>query len=61
MEALFAKTPDEMSLNHIEQQVYDAADAGNVDIITGLITANPIGTVDLDKRSPADVRLLLFV
>ncbi len=41
-----------MSLNHIEQQVYDAADAGNAVLIHSLLATNPSGTVDLNKRNP---------
>ncbi len=41
-----------MSLKHIEQQVYDAAKAGNAEVISSLLAANPSGTVDLSKRNP---------
>ncbi len=44
-----------MSLNGIEQLVYEAADSGNTDLISYIHKTSP-SSVDLNKRNPDSVR-----
>ena len=41
-----------MSLNSIEQLIYDAADSGNTDLINSMYNVKPSGSFNLNKRNP---------